>query len=315
MLACGAENLGEQGECTRRPCAAVYVDMRRRDLSRVTIGTFLAVYLCVPAAADRQVPVPTSDLPSFDVASVKQNRSGEFFGSFGYEAGGQLVVVNNSVRTLIRSAYSLQSYQILGGPEWMNSDRYDVSARAAGNPSEEQLKLMLRRLLDERFKLIARRETREIPIYALVVAGPGPPVGPDLRRARADCMAIAADAEKRGIAPQLPQPQGNRPACGTRSAPGLMMGTGVSMADVARNLAGPAGRMVVDKTGLTGAWDLDLKYVLDQPPPPVPGLPPAETDGPSLFTALQEQLGLKLESQVAPVDVLTIVSIERPSEN
>ena len=289
--------------------------MRRRDLSGVALGAFLAACLCAPLVADGQAPVPPGDLPSFDVASIKQNRSGEFFGSFGYEPGGQLVVVNNSVRTLIRSAYSLQNYQIIGGPDWMNSDRYDLSARGAGNASEEQLKLMLRRLLGERFKLVARRETREIPIYALVNARPDRPVGPDLRRARVDCLAIAADAEKRGIAPQLPQPQGNRPACGTRSAPGSMMGTGVSMADLARNLAGPAGRMVVDKTGLTGAWDLDLKYVPDQPLPPIPGLPAAPTDGASLFTALQEQLGLKLESQLAPVDVLTIVSIERPTEN
>ena len=289
--------------------------MHRRGLGCATLGTFLAACLFVPVAADRQAPVPNRDLPSFEVASVKQNRSGEFFGSFGYEPGGQLVVVNNPVRTLIRSAYSVQNYQILGGPEWTSSDRYDVSARAAGNPSAEQLKLMLRRLLGERFKLVARRETREIPIYALVSAQPGRPVGPDLRRAAVDCRAIAADAEKRGIAPQLPQPQGSRPACGTRSSPGLMMGTGVSMADVAGNLAGPAGRMVVDKTGLSGSWDLDLKYVSDQPSPPIPGLPPALSDGASLFTALQEQLGLKLESQVAPVDVLTIVSIERPTEN
>src|SRR5687768_13114234 len=149
--------------------------MRRRDLSGVALGAFLAASLCGPVAADRQAPVPASDLPSFDVASIKQNRSGEFFGSFGYEPGGRLMVVNNSVRTLIRSAYSLQNYQILGGPQWMNSDRYDVSARASGNASEEQLKLMLRRLLGERFKLVARREVREIPIYALVIASPGRP--------------------------------------------------------------------------------------------------------------------------------------------
>ena len=93
------------------------------------------------------------------------------------------------------------------------------------------------------------------------------------------------------------------------------MGAGVSMSDLARNLAGPADRMVVDKTGLTGSWDFDLTYVFDQPLPNVPGLPPPPADGAPLFTALQEQLGLKLEPQRAPVDVLVIVSIERPTEN
>ena len=287
--------------------------MQRQPFTRTVPGFLIALTIGVSAGA--QAPSPaTGGLPSFDVASVKRNTSGEFFGSFGYEPGGQLVVVNNPVSSLIRSAYRVQSYQIFGGPEWINSERYDVRARAGGDPSEDSLRLMLQRLLGERFKLTVRRETREIPVYELVLARPGRPLGPDLRRAVVDCMAIAADAEKRGATAELPKPQGNRPACGTRSAPGLMMGAGVSMADLARNLATPTGRLVVDKTGLIGAWDLDLKYGLDQPRPEVPG-PPPPVDGVSLFTALQEQLGLRLESQLAPVDVLTIVSIERPSEN
>jgi uncharacterized protein (TIGR03435 family) len=265
-----------------------------------------------------QAPRPADsivDLPSFDAASIKQNRSGEFVGRFGYEPNGQLLVVNNAVRNLIRSAYGLQNYQILGGPDWMNSDRYDISARAAGNPAQERLRLMLRRLLSERFKLVARMETREIPIYALVGAGPDRSFGPGLRRAAIDCQAITATAARRGVAPELPQPQGNRPACGTRSMPGLMMGAGVSMSDLARNLAGPADRLVVDKTGLTGSWDFDLTYALDQPLPNIPGLPLPPPDAVPLFTALQEQLGLKLEPQRAPVDVLVVVSIERPTDN
>ncbi|HEV8394009.1 MAG TPA: M56 family metallopeptidase [Vicinamibacterales bacterium] len=260
-------------------------------------------------------PVSIADLPSFEVASVKRNTSGEFFGSFGYEPGGRLLVVNNAVRSLIRSAYGLQNYQILGGPDWMSSDRYDVSARAVETASREQLGLMLRRLLSERFKLVVQRETREIPIYALVVARPGRPLGPALRPAAVDCMAIVAAAEQRGVAPDLPAPQRDRPACGTRSMPGAMIGTGVSMSDLARNLAGPAERMVVDKTSLKGPWDLDLRYVMNQTAPNIPGVPPPPDDGASLFTALQEQLGLKLEPQRAAVDVLLVVSIERPTEN
>jgi uncharacterized protein (TIGR03435 family) len=278
-----------------------------------TTGSLAATVLCVTVHIHAQNPA--GELPSFEVASIKQNKSGQFVGSFGYDPGGQLVVVNNAVRNLIRNAYSVQNYQIVGGPEWMNSDRYDITARAAGDPSQDQLRLMLRRLLGERLKLAAHRETRDMPIYALVVARPGRPLGPDLRPARVDCTAIVAAAEKQGLKPELPQPQGNRPACGTRSMPGLMMGTGVSMADLVRNLAGPADRMVVDRTGLTGVWDLELKYVPNQPPLDIPGLPPLKADGASLFTALQEQLGLRFEPQRAPVEVLVIDSIERPSEN
>jgi uncharacterized protein (TIGR03435 family) len=278
-------------------------------------GTIAVVAPILAQSAPQSPSISIGDLPSFEVASIKQNRSGEFAGRFGYEPGGQLVVANNAVRNLIRSAYNLQNYQIVGGPDWMNSDRYDVSARAGGDPSQEQLRLMLRRLLIERFKLAARLETRDIPTYALVVARGDRSPGPGLRRAAVDCLAITAAAEKRGVAPQLPQPQGNRPACGTRSMPGSMMGAGVSMSDLARNLAGPANRMVVDKTALSGAWDFDLTFALEQPLPNIPGLTPPPADAVPLFTALQEQLGLKLEPQTAAVEVLVIDRIERPTPN
>jgi uncharacterized protein (TIGR03435 family) len=281
----------------------------------VSVGAIAVVGPILAQSPPQAPPVSIGELPSFEIASIKQNKSGEFVGRFGYEPGGQLVVVNNAVRNLIRSAYNLQNYQIIGGPDWMSSDRYDVSARAGGDPSQEQLRLMLRRLLLERFKLVARLETREIPTYALVVARPDRSPGPALRRAAVDCLAITAAAEKRGVGPQLPQPQGNRPACGTRSMPGSMMGAGVSMSDLARNLAGPADRMVVDKTGLTGSWDFDLTFALDQPLPNIPGLPPTPADAVPLFTALQEQLGLKLEPLTAPVEVLVIDQVERPSPN
>ncbi|MGH9237752.1 MAG: TIGR03435 family protein [Vicinamibacterales bacterium] len=286
----------------------------RAALILAVAGVLAAAVGPLRAQATPIAPVEKGDAPAFDVVSIRENTSGEFFGSFGYDPGGQLTVVNNAVRNLIRNAYSVQNHQIVGGPAWMNSARYDITAKSTGNPSQDRLRLMVRRLLVERFKLAAHRETRDIPIYALVVAKPGR-LGPGLRPAKVDCMAIAVAAEKQGTKPEFPQPPDNRPACGTRSAPGLMMGTGVSMADLVRNLAGPADRMVIDRTALTGVWDLDLKYVPDQPLPDIPGLPAPPADGASLFTALQEQLGLRLESQMAPVDVLVIDSIERPSEN
>ena len=294
------------------------VGRRVSTKARFALATAAALLLVLPVASATVraiVQAVPSDLPAFDVASIKRNRSGEFVGSFGFEVGGRLAVVNNAVQNLVRAAYGVQTYQILGAPDWVTSERYDVSARAEGSPSRDQMALMLRRLLLERFKMVARQETREIPIYALVMARPGGTLGSGLRPAAVDCRAITAAAEQRGVAPELPAPRGNRPACGTRSMPGAMMGAGVSMSDLARNLAQPADRLVVDRTGLTGVWDLDLQYVPSGPVPNIPGVPPPRDDGVSLFTALQEQLGLKLEPQRAPADVLVIVSIERPTED
>ncbi|HET9191414.1 MAG TPA: M56 family metallopeptidase [Vicinamibacterales bacterium] len=314
-------SMAGRSDLSARVAAVLDETQTRGRLGRARAAVILAAAgLLVMAVAPLRAqatpiaPVEKGDAPAFDVVSIRENISGEFFGSFGYDPGGQLTVVNNAVRNLIRNAYSVQNHQIVGGPEWMNSARYDITAKSSGNPSQDRLRLMVRRLLVERFKLVAHRETRDIPIYALVVARPGR-LGPELRPAKVDCMAIAAAAEKQGTKPEFPQPPDNRPACGTRSAPGLMMGTGVSMADLVRNLAGPADRMVIDRTALAGVWDLDLKYVPDQPLPDIPGLPAPPADGASLFTALQEQLGLRLESQMAPVDLLVIDSIERPSEN
>jgi uncharacterized protein (TIGR03435 family) len=171
----------------------------------------------------------------------------------------------------------------------------------------------MRRLLAERFRLVAHNEMRETSVYALVVARSDGRLGPQLRKAAVDCFAIATAARQRGEAPAFPPQTGNRPACGTRTSPGILMGTGVTMADLARNLERPAERPVVDKTGLAGFWDLDVTYLFEGQLPP--GFAPPPADAPSLFTALQEQLGLKLEAQKAPIEVLVVDSVERPTED
>ncbi|HEY3043698.1 MAG TPA: TIGR03435 family protein [Vicinamibacterales bacterium] len=277
----------------------------------------LAGILAVPNAQQIPAQSPERDAaqPGFEVASVKPNRSGDPGGSFGGRPGGQLVVRNYTLRDIIRNTYGLQNFQIVGGPDWIESDRFDIVAKAVDDAPPARMMLMARTLLADRFKLVVHTETREIPIYALVMARSDGRPGPQLRLAAVDCAAMLAAARGRGAPPPAPAPPGERPACGMRTAPGRMMAGGYALPDVARNLSNFAGRMVVDKTGLAGTFDLDLTWTPDQIPqgPLPPGAPAIDPNGPSIFTAVQEQLGLKLDSQKGPVEVLVIDHAEQPT--
>lgn len=293
---------------------------------------------------------PGSESPVFEVASVKRNQSNEPFVRIGGGGPGTFSATNVPLRLLIRNAYQLQDFQIVGGPDWMTSDRFDITAKAAGavpgtigpgvvgfgppgagGGGPNPVQLMLRGLLAERFKLKVHSETRELPVYALVPARPDGRLGPQLRPAAVDCAAMFA-GRGRGApggggpptAPPGPLATGERPQCGLRIGPGSFSGGSVSMAQLATSLSGFVQRVVLDRTGLTGDYDLDLSYTPDQtpqglgpavPPPGAPPLPPIDPNGPSIFTAVQEQLGLKLESQRGPVAVLVIDSVEPPTED
>ena len=252
----------------------------------------------------------------FEVASIKENVSGGDNASVRAQPGGRVSVSNNSLRSIIRNAYSVQNYQIVGGPDWINTVRWDITAKAPDDAPPQELLLMLRTLLADRFKLAIRNETRGIPICALTLARADGRPGPQLRSSNTDCAAIFAAAKAKGEAP--PPTTNGRPTCGTRTTRGNMMTTGVDMSDLARNLAPFAGRPVVDKTGLSGVFDLDLTWTPEQGPAGPEGTQSQtapSTDGVSLFTAVQEQLGLKLDAQRGPVDVVVIESAERPVED
>ena len=252
--------------------------------------------------------------PTFEAASVKINKSGEAGGRFGGRPGN-LVVTNYTLRDIIRNVYGLQRYQIVGGPEWLGTERFDINARAPEGAPQSQLLTMMQALLADRFKLRVRREPRDLPIYALVMARPDRRLGPKMQPATFDCAALAA-ARSRGETPALPPPAGDRPVCGAQANPGRLMVGGYAVADFARNLGGFAGRPIVDRTGLTGTYNYELLWTPDEPPPAGIALPAwYDPNGPSLLTAVQEQLGLKLESTTGPVDVLVIDSAERPTED
>jgi bla regulator protein blaR1 len=258
--------------------------------------------------------------PTFEVASVKPNKSGDQRVMMQLPPTGRLTATNIPLRLLLRQAYDVQDFQIVGGPNWLNSDRFDIVAKTPeGMTSPEQIRPMLRALLADRFKLVAHNETREMPIYSLVTARSDGKLGPKLSVARVDCQSRQA-ARRGGPPPALPQP-GQPIECGAMMGPGNLNVGGMPMSELARSLSPLVGRIVIDKTDLKGTYDFQLTFAPEGRgfgPGPGPGgaEPPAvDPNTPSLFTALQEQLGLKLESERGSVEVVVIDRVEQPTED
>jgi uncharacterized protein (TIGR03435 family) len=278
---------------------------RRRCLVAAVVFTLIA--------AVGKIAMPTARAqaanPVFDVASIKPNTSGDTRVTNRVQPGGRYTATNITLRQLIRDAYRIQEFQIVGGPVWMNSDRFDIVAKAEENPSVGQMALMRQTLLTDRFKVVTRTETREMPVYALVVKQAGK-LGPKLRQSRESC----GDPSK----PATQLRPGQVP-CGISGGAGRLSTRGTTMTEFAHFLSFNTDRAVLDRTGLTGPFELALEWTPD------PLQPPRLTGGdgragasdldslPSLFTAVQEQLGLKLESARGPVDVIVIAHAERPT--
>ena len=307
----------------------------KRACTRVLSGVVVAVAgLAISArvtAVRAQDRVPER-LPTFEVASVKENVSGDSRARAQTLPGGRYVATNvllkGEIAVAFLGAQPLALSRVLGGPEWIGSARYDIIAKAStgfqsspdGPPMD--LLLMVRSLLQDRFKLRAHLETRELPVYELVLARTDGKLGPELRQSAVDCDALVAAV--RGGAP-LPARQPNEPPpCGAMRGPARVLAGGIPMPQFATMLtnilavgSGPTaqGRLVIDKTGLTGRFAFTLAWTPDQMPTeaPPPGVPPVDPNGPSFFTALQEQLGLKLESATGPLEVIVIDSVEQPA--
>jgi uncharacterized protein (TIGR03435 family) len=271
--------------------------VKARLLGAVGIAAVVSGIAGVLAA---QAPVS----PAFEVASVKPNKSGSMDQSI-LPRGGQFVATNESLRNLITTAYRVQWSRVVGGPDWL-SDRFDVVAKMPDHAAPDQLGFMLQALLTDRFKLKTHRETREETIYALVVAKSDGRLGAQLRRSDVDCVK---EVLANGGTPPVPPNPGEWPRCGSFMSGNGFRAGGLSMAALANHLTGVVNRVVIDRTGLTGNYDVDLQYTPDV------RLPPTTSDLPSIFTAVQEQLGLKLESTTGPVDVLVIDHVEHPTED
>ena len=227
----------------------------------------------------------------FEVASVKTNKTGQREGGITAIGGGRFRATNIPFKILLATAYDVNFEQISGGPDWLDSERYDVEAKPDRLATSQQIHLMLQKLLAERFGLVLRRETKEMPVFALL--------------------------PEKGIS-KIRVHDGPEVDFGIRPGEeGQVVFTGVSMPRFCQFLSIRLSKTVVDKTGLVGVYDFDLAWAPDEsqrdegpdrPPRPDPL-------GASIFTAVREQLGLKLASEKGPVEFLNITHVERPSEN
>ena len=272
--------------------------------------------------AQSQVVVPPDGL-AFEIASVTPSRpypgvgpSGLAMEVWALKAGlsgpqdGRSIRVGGPLRSLIQAAYNVTRFKVEGGPSWVRSDRYAIEARAAGNATEDE---MLQSLLADRFKLTLLRETRTLPVYELVVADAGFKITP---MKEGDCIAkqqlrwdlidleaplYVCGGPRRRVLSQWPEtrPRPQWPRVHRIEAGGISISTLIDF------ISGDVDRVVIDQTGFSGPFNLVLDFA--------PAADP-ESAGPTIFAAVEEQLGLRLQPASAPVDVLMIDHVERPSE-
>ena len=289
-------------------------------------STLVALILLAVTSLHAQAPPP---LPRFEVASVKPSTgpAGERGQPGGY-------IATRTVKFFIADAFFFgtpgQMSRVIGGPDWINSALYEINTKTAtplrGGPQgpPRDLFLMIRSLLQDRFKLKTHTETRELPVYELVRSRPDGALGAQLRQSAIDCDALIAAVQAGG--PPPPRQPNEPPPCGAMRGPARILSGGIPMAQFANMLAltiadanGPGGqadiRQVIDKTGLSGRYAFTLAWTPERIPDaaPPPGLAPIDPNGPQLATALQEQLGLKLQPARSLMEVVVIDSIEMPA--
>lgn len=286
----------------------------------MTAWLLVALLFSLVDAAHSQTQSPAENnsvkLPTYEVAAIKPNKAG--MGSTMLFTPDGLTARNVTLKFLIKMSYAVEDDQILGAPGWLNSETFDIDAKVDSSEvselsklSEHERQLMLQQLLADRFRLTLHREMKDLPVYALVIAKNGPKLH----------AAKAGDTYPNGIKGPDGKPAGHA---------GMMMwgrdrliGQGVPIASMVSPLSQQLGRTVQDRTGLTGKYDIELHWTPDDAAGSGPprdhatgdsGLA-AESPEPSFFTVMQEQLGLKLESRKAPVEVLVIDHVETPSAN
>ena len=271
---------------------------------RRTPAAALAVLVLVTAP-----PFHAQSPPQFEVAAIRRNASGDTEGSIGPQPGGRFHARNMSLRSIIQVSHDLPQFRLSGGPGWIDEEHYDIQAKAAEAVPGPQLYAMMRALLADRFKLALRAETRSVAGFALVRARPDGALGPGLRPHPEPCGDVPVTA---------------MPTEGPDGMPPCGMGSGADrrlrfnarpLADLVSHLSRRVARPVVDRTGLEGPFDVRLEWTADARTSAPLTQRPGTDDGVSMFTALQEQLGLKLQSERVEAEFFVIDRVERPTEN
>ncbi len=257
--------------------------------------------------------------PAFEVASVKPNTSVSSGDFVRIHPGGTLDIQNVPLRGIIRTAYEVQDFQIADGPGWMNRERYDIVAKAQSDFSFDEMTRMLRTLLEDRFRLKVHRAKREGPVYELTLARSGLKIernGNCVPRDPSQPLPSNVAGQKR--VNYCGNVRGGRQTLDGEGIP-IAAAADSGLASLSGRLSAIVGRTVIDKTGLTGRFDVHLQWsdegLSARPGDAVEPNPSDDGNRPSLFTAVQEQLGLRLESAKGPVDVLVIDHVEKPDAN
>lgn len=271
----------------------------------------LAVSLVTSAALQAAQAPPA---PTFEVVSVKRNTSVDQAGRISGPTPGQFRIVNIPLRLILLNAFDLRDHQLIGAPDWTWDERFDITATYPAGADPAQYRPMLQRALTDRFGLVTRRERRELPAYRLVVARPDGRLGPQLTPSNVDCVAWLAEKRPQIGAggPSRVAPGGVRPACMMLGQRTFITGGTRTIAQLALSLQSMVQRPVVDETGLAGTFDIDLQWT-SGPSVDARAVDASADSGPSIFTAVEEQLGLKLEPTRAPFDVVVVDAISRPT--
>jgi uncharacterized protein (TIGR03435 family) len=277
---------------------------------------FLVAFTIVPGLSAQTPPAacPEPCRREFDVVSIKRGAPDAAGSSMRTLPDGTSIMVNVRVQQFITSAAPVPVREVIGLPEWATTERYDVTAKPPAGSTPQQRSEMWRTLFAERMKLVAHVEERERDTFALVLARSDGRLGPQLKPSTLDCSPKPPGTPP---APPPPPPASENDYlnfCGGRFGNGMIVVGSTTMDRLVLSLAGPAGRQVFDRTGLKGNYALTLKHS----PPRTPGTSPdapLPDDVPDFFTALQEQLGLKLQPEKSLVPVFVIDRIERPTQN
>jgi len=264
------------------------------------------------------VPILSAQTPraEFDVVSIKRSPANAGGGGMRTLPDGTSIMTNVAIRQFINSAAPVPVREVRGLPEWAEQEHYDVTARPPEGSTREQRAEMWQTLFADRMKLVAHVEEVERDTFALVVARSDGRLGPQLKKSTLDCSPRPpGSAPPSAPPPDTFDPQSALNRCGGLFGQGVIVSGGMKMDQLVLSLSGLAGRLVNNRTGLEGDYAFTLKFSRPQPPRGASAEAPLPDDAPEFFTALQEQLGLKLQPEKTMVPVLVIDHIERPSEN